>query len=287
MSHPSAVAALHGYRKVGPFFVSSPSAAPPDGSSKPQIVFLFGWMNGKMQYVNKYAKYYQERGHTVLVNLNTSKDFFFSGPSNYMAAIPLLEELGVLDGGGKCAIVHAFSNGGELQLIYSPVSYINAGTVNLMNLTSALKTAKRALKTKAIILDSTPGRGESKSAIQAFSHGMKGIKGFLFRSSLTAFFFLYGIWRYLRGDRQTPVERAAKNVVSTRSGGLQGPRLYLYSKADRLVNYQHVEAYQDITKADGDTVYAKRFEESEHVKHAAKYPNEYWGEVDKILAKCD
>ncbi|KAI8835539.1 hypothetical protein BC829DRAFT_493542 [Chytridium lagenaria] len=127
MSSSNAVAALHNYTKVGPFFVGTPTSGP----AQVQVVLIFGWMNGKMQFVNKYATYYRERGYTVLVNLSRSQDFFLSGPA-FKEAIPYLESLGILEGGKNKAIVHAFSNG---------------GTVNLRHLTETLKRFKTSLHT--------------------------------------------------------------------------------------------------------------------------------------------
>ncbi|KAJ3212231.1 hypothetical protein HDU67_003951 [Dinochytrium kinnereticum] len=253
MPSSNAVATLHGYRKAGPFYIATPS----NPTDKSQIVIIFGWLNGKMQYVKKYAKYYQERGHTVLVNLSTTKEFMFGNRAHFDEGVAVLERFGVLKGGGKAAVVHTFSNG---------------GCVNLLNMTNSLKNANKALATKAIILDSNPGRGETEAAINGFTYGMKGVGRLFARGFLRIFFFLFGVWSFLVGKRETPVERGANNVVSRQIGGLEGPRLYLYSKIDDLVNYKHVEEHQETTKAGGDLVYARLFEDSEHVKHAAKYP---------------
>ncbi|KAI8835538.1 hypothetical protein BC829DRAFT_406289 [Chytridium lagenaria] len=187
---------------------------------------IFGWMNGKMQYA---------WGLMILTVDVWLSRFFFWGPS-FNKVIPYLKGLSVLRGGENSVIVHAFSNG---------------GTVNLRHLTESLKRANTNLQTSAIILDSTPGRGEPEAAISAFTYGMKGVTGFLAKAGFRGFFFLWGLLTKVTGQRDTPVERAARNVISSKTGPLKGPRLYLYSKIDPLVNYRHVEEHVEMTRRDG------------------------------------
>ncbi|KAJ3115761.1 hypothetical protein HDU96_000094 [Phlyctochytrium bullatum] len=262
MSSSTAVAAVHGYRMVGPFYIIGETLPRPP-------VFIFGWMNGKLQYVLKYAKFYQERGHPVIVRLSNSSEFFFGGLS-LKTAVPCLQDLGVFT--NRKVIFHAFSNG---------------GTTELLKLTTHLKSRNLALTPQAIILDSCPGRGETSSALQAFTHGMTGFRKLFAVAGLRFFFFLLRAWNFLTGTKETIVERAAKNIVSRKGGPYRAPRLYLYSKTDPLVKFHHVEEYQEMTRRDGDDVMATRFEDSEHVKHAVKYPEIYWGAVEKILKRTE
>ncbi|KAI8847163.1 hypothetical protein BC829DRAFT_396971 [Chytridium lagenaria] len=251
MSTASAVAALHGYRQIGPFFIGGPTAP----------------------YVNKYAQYYRDQGHTVVVTLESGNSFFFSGPGAFKKGVPVLEELGVLKGGRNKAVVHAFSNG---------------GTINLHKLTTLLTSLKKPLQTSAIILDSTPGRSSIDSALTAFTHNTKGLTRLLFRFFLRAVFTLIKIYYTFRGIKETAIEKAARNAV-TKMGGLEGPRLFLYSRKDELVKWNHVEEYQEMGRGDGVVVVAKRFEDAEHVKLIAKVEDRkvYWDEVEKVLDQTE
>ncbi|KAJ3212232.1 hypothetical protein HDU67_003952 [Dinochytrium kinnereticum] len=269
----SASAAVMGARRVGSFFIFGPKQPLVKSTTlKPQVIMIFGWVNGQMKYVSKYAEYYQDRGHTVLLSLSTSRDFFLPEKTHLDNDVRLLDEFGVLQGGKSAAVVHAFSNG---------------GTVKLHNLTKNLHAAQQMLITKAIILDSTPGTFDKKTAIIGLTDGLTGISRRLAEAGLRITYFFDDVKTWILGKRDTPVERAARNVVSSRSGPLKGPRLYIYSKADAFIDFRDVEEYQNTTRRGGDVVHALRFEDSDHVKHAVKYPRQYWSEVDRFLSTVE
>jgi hypothetical protein len=57
------------------------------------------------------------------------------------------------------------------------------------------------------------------------------------------------------------------------------PRVYLYSKADQMVDWTEVEDHADQAASKGWSVEKVRFEKSPHVGHILEDGERYWGAV--------
>ncbi|KAI9336334.1 hypothetical protein BDR26DRAFT_1008889 [Obelidium mucronatum] len=81
------------------------------------------------------------------------------------------------------------------------------------------------------------------------------------------------------------ISRSASYAVSTKNkdGNVHGPRLFLYSDSDDLVQASEVKEYIQQAKEEGVVVEERFFVGSPHVKHAVVFKEEYWNTVDQFL----
>ncbi|KAI9345158.1 hypothetical protein DFJ73DRAFT_797033 [Zopfochytrium polystomum] len=281
-------------------------------TSAKSAVLLLGWMDGKYKNVEKYASFYLERGHPVVLGLSTWKNVFLGGGKQVAAdAAPALEAAGALDPKKGGTIVHAFSNGGVVTLD------------QILKHLPETTTPSRTLALRALILDSAPGRPTVTSAVNAMTVSIRStIARAVARAVVRAVFYAWIAVRWMCVALRIPVEplvvaEAARKVLGLPKGGGRGstrpeaaavpftkaPKLFLYSREDALVLSEHVEEYIERAKeaeaavaaAEKEQagsgvvsrVHAKRFDGSGHVRHAVDFPKEYWGAVDAFLKTVD
>lgn len=82
----------------------------------------------------------------------------------------------------------------------------------------------------------------------------------------------------------SPARGAEAGGVSVPWMSVQTPRLYVYSKADRLVPWSGVEMHGKEAQdwIGFQDVRMEKFEDSPHVAHARAYPDRYWGAVKEL-----
>ena len=64
------------------------------------------------------------------------------------------------------------------------------------------------------------------------------------------------------------------------------PQLLLYSRADDVVSHEDVEAFATARSSLGVTVVTHSWDDSAHVQHLRKYPEEYKDAVHSFLSLC-
>jgi hypothetical protein len=64
--------------------------------------------------------------------------------------------------------------------------------------------------------------------------------------------------------------------------GIHTPRLYLFSRPDKLIPWQDVAHHAETAKERGMDVRCELFEKSEHVQHTRGEPERYWSSVQEI-----
>lgn len=67
---------------------------------------------------------------------------------------------------------------------------------------------------------------------------------------------------------------------------LNGPELFLYSEADILSDYKVIAEHIDHRKSQGAHVFSKCWQDSPHVSHYLKYPEEYTEVLENFLEVC-
>ncbi|KAJ3080325.1 Transmembrane protein 53 [Quaeritorhiza haematococci] len=292
------------FERVGPFHIAKAKAplAATTAPTKPlPVAFIFGWTDGKLQHVAKYASLYRSKGMDVVLFLSTNFDFpsywttWWKLRENGGAGVKALEQLGILAHVGKDSsttkdntkdaksssahrpqhrhvLVHVLSNGGLLAL-------------------HALDTFLRTrwhpltLRTSGIILDSVP------SAVLDFNKGIAalttGIKNplilFFAQRTLYLYFASLHIWNSIILGKKDygRILDAREHLKDPKM--LQGPRLYLYSKGDRFIDWEYVARYAQEMRDVGFVVYERVWEDSPHVQHFLRYPEEYRKIVHEFL----
>ncbi|KAJ7284406.1 hypothetical protein C8J57DRAFT_1119285 [Mycena rebaudengoi] len=250
-------------------------ASPASRDSKdPTVVIIFGWMGAKLSLLHKYtATYLQLYPHATVVLIRSPPTSFLLSMKKRQAFLrpvaEVLKALGCLDDEARI-LTHTFSNGGLFQL------------VTLAGLLPPVTVDARS--PSALIIDSAPG-GDSLDKVQlAFAGPIKNILlKFLTRVLIT---FVYCIiWTFgqlLR--RQSPLRVLMTLLLNPRVLpwiDKRSPRLYIYSKADDMVDWTDVEKHASRSAEQGIDVRRLRFDDSAHAAHIRQHPEEYWAAVVK------
>lgn len=246
-----------------------------DESASLPIVIIFGWMGGEIRYVKKYADLYE--GHLVVIVTGDTSDFIraaaaagFQHVDNTLRPLmKLLTAEGCFAGSRRC-FLHAFSNGGCLRL---------------WGLQRTLYSSKaKRLDVIGICIDSAPtGSGQKKltDGVTAFT---ASIRSPFWRSVARPFvaaclIFLTFITTLLG---VTPWHVKTKDALMYDK---EAPKLFIFSKVDKLVNWQGIESVIEELKTRGHVVEKILFDDSEHVKHLIKHPSEYAEAVKRLLSR--
>ncbi|KAI3431345.1 hypothetical protein D9Q98_004403 [Chlorella vulgaris] len=64
------------------------------------------------------------------------------------------------------------------------------------------------------------------------------------------------------------------------------PQLYLYSKSDALIPYQHIELFMEQQEAHGVCVHHHRWDDTAHCEHMRKHPEQYRSLVRSFSEHC-
>ncbi|KAM6492863.1 Eukaryotic protein of unknown function (DUF829) domain containing protein [Amanita muscaria] len=259
-----------------------------EDETHPTVLLFFAWMGAKLphifKYTNRYEKLYPSATQLLIrcevINFGTPQWFH---SSSLRPAIEALEALGCItsqNGTDKSLekekpkhriLVHAFSNGGCLQL--------QTLSGKLMQYLGTNVTAS------AIIFDSCPGSGSLSSSINAVSSAINFMPlRILLIVCMYPFYFYLNVLRLVFGIPpileliRTHTNRPHFLPWLTTSS----PRLYIYSTKDDVIPWQEVESHAE----DAERVYAvvkkEKFESSMHVAHMKHDPDRYWGAIKDL-----
>jgi hypothetical protein len=243
----------------------------------PNLIILATWMGARDPHIAKYLAQYQSLYPTAPILLLRSEPRHFirprGAPLELAPAVPVLRaifpDLELTKDNTTLAatpelLIHAFSNGG-------------AGSVH--NLRRALGP-NATLPPYTLVLDSAPGTFRYRASFLAFTTGLAGPLLWLLTPFTHALCAWYWFWHVLVGRGRTgplAVVAAALNDEGARKREVR--RTYVYSDADRLVDWRDVEGHAGDAEQKGFGVRRERFEGSEHVAHARRDAGRYWGVV--------
>jgi len=143
--------------------------------------------------------------------------------------------------------------------------------------------------TSAIIFDSCPGEGTLEVAKKLLADPLPA------PAAAVVKFALFLVWML------GPLSRSIENGVpkswtemrkALNSGQLlpwvtaQTPRLYIYSETDHFIPAKEIEDHAADARAAGLDAWLLKFDESVHVSHARKDPQQYWGAVENVWKKA-
>ncbi|KAF1994168.1 DUF829-domain-containing protein [Amniculicola lignicola CBS 123094] len=256
---------LFDFEKIGHnSFVFTPSLY----TFKQPLVLIFSWNAGAAKHIAKYTVSYQKLFPTariVLVRCNTP-DMFRSGAQYRKLLSPALDLVKEHVAQRGEILVHHFSNGGGNQVIEFAKAYkASTGTV---------------LPMRAQIIDSGPGKGEWMRSYAAIILSLPRtllwrILGPIFVHLLLTTIFIFD--KVTRRENKAIV--MAKELNNAGLFDRRAPRVYLYSKADKMVGHDEVEEHADLAASHGWDVAKVKFEKSPHAGHVREDPDRYWGKV--------
>lgn len=247
----------------GPFSIHKRPQTVLIPTGQPTLAILFGWTNGSLEHVKKYVQFYHERNLDVIIQLATGWDFLYDRSCRQSLrkyAKDLFHEYKVLGSlSEQRCVFHIFSNGG-------------ANSVRM--LTEVLGETGSKLNVVGIVLDSNPGGfDDPNNGVIALSAAIQNPVWKLMARIILGFIMWIGYFFRTILGLKSPLHNASDMLCSQMV--YPCPRLYLYSKEDNLIPWKDVEAHSERAKKNQLVVHTKRWEDSEHVQHFRKYPQEY------------
>jgi hypothetical protein len=140
--------------------------------------------------------------------------------------------------------------------------------------------------TSALILDSCPAAGTLKSIKVLFDTLIRNpvIRYIVLTFIYTGQFIALGL-SLLFGNRILLMENIQTDMCNPHVlpwMGLHTPRLYIFSRKDKLIPWQGVIHHAETAKERGMNVRCELYEESGHVGHRRAEPERYWSSVQEV-----
>ncbi|KDQ24888.1 hypothetical protein PLEOSDRAFT_161078 [Pleurotus ostreatus PC15] len=267
-----------------------------EGGEDPNVIIVCGWLGANLAHIEKYTKVYRERyPNATIFLLRSYHNFFWSSErtiaSKIMPLVACLNTLGCIK----------FTNGRPSTLIDPPLpvtlsplstprillhSFSNGGSLNVVALAKLLSvmgcTPVRHIS--AMIIDSSPG-GNFTTTKRAFSGFVKNP---ILKCLALVFIHIFYFSLYVRGKllgHRSPFQVITDNLVKPNIlpwMDARTPRLYVFSKTDELVPWEHVDATAKLSAKAGLDTRVEMYEDSPHVAHARTDPARYWGAIRRM-----
>ncbi|OCK87083.1 uncharacterized protein K441DRAFT_489475, partial [Cenococcum geophilum 1.58] len=246
----------------------------------PNLIILCTWVNAAPRHIAKYTAAYSSlypSAAQLLITTSLADMSYRRNPTQRSRLAPAVRTIAAtssstpspspsLPNPNPRILLHIFSHGG-------------AHTVCQLATAFRAQTS-RPLPIGVMILDSTPGHGTYKRSLDAIVLSMP--KSALIRVLGTplAHAYLSTVWLM---DRllgvENVVQRLRLGLSDKRLFAEEAPRLYAYSKADRMVWWEDVEEHAKAAEDAEWEVERVRFEESPHAGHILEDGERYWGAV--------
>ncbi|KAJ7300725.1 hypothetical protein DFH08DRAFT_907998 [Mycena albidolilacea] len=247
-------------------------------SESPSLILLFGYMDARPAHLQKYVDgLHTEFPTATLVLIKSFSNFFWSTndslESVLMPVVDVLKSHATLNDSG--ILVHILSNGGGFNYM----------TFHRLLEKLAIQGSLKATPS-ALILDSTPGDGGLDSSIR-FAAPSSPIFRLL---AIPPISLLYGIFYAINTIRgNTPIFDQLRatlfspdvlpTILDSKGGVKATPRMYVYSKVDKIADPAKIKAHIEEAERKGFDVRVEIYETTSHVGHARKDPERYWGAV--------
>jgi hypothetical protein len=170
-------------------------------------------------------------------------------------------------------ILHAFSHGG--------------GTI-ANHITAFLKERVSAQKVifNKVILDCLPGIPTIEGAVRAVSFSLprNPILRFLGQCMFRIWLTTYSFFVYFLRRREDKVNRLRRRLNDPQRFDVNAPRLYLYSKADELVEHWAVAEHAEDARKKGYRVREEVSVNAAHCGIVRDEPERYWKAVQEHIA---
>ncbi|KAF2705288.1 hypothetical protein K504DRAFT_460544 [Pleomassaria siparia CBS 279.74] len=164
--------------------------------------------------------------------------------------------------------MHAFSEGGSNKAVELAEAYYS--------------TTGTRLPCSALCLDSTLGHPRYLRLCNALQRSLPPSPILRSAGIVLGGACLGGIWTLyacIIGFSRNVVSQTRARIVDPQIWDLSAPRCYLYSEADKLIDFRDIQEHVRGALLQGTPLMDICFEGSDHCKHAAQDPDRYWRAV--------
>ena len=274
------------------------------------LALILGWLGSEIQSLKRYVQLYRDRGHRVLV---------YSAMNNQFVAAEdvLLEKVqplaGLLDS-FECLIpgepVTAKETGKallakEMAAALAPMSAVrkagkaktvtvhlfsNGGAHSLYLLLKSLTLQRKRLLLHSLVIDSAPGTPSVSTGVRAMTLHMdkSSTRYYVTWLLLTVGTHVSRMLDVALGRLSLSDKYHAAVLSKSADDGEHdaAPRLFLYSRADDLVDYRDVERAVEDARKHGVPVKAHSWPDSAHVQHMKQHSKEYTALIEGNLGSA-
>lgn len=139
-------------------------------------------------------------------------------------------------------------------------------------------------------MDSAPGKARIRNGARAYLSTVKvnPVLKFLMIVGMMAYLAISGAFSYIMGTIFPKYKRSNKYFLyeTMVEDPTHWPMLFLYSKSDNMIMYYDVEEFIERRKKLGVHVDSVCWEDSDHVSHLRKHPEEYIEACERFLQFC-
>lgn len=261
----------------------------PPNTSPTTVVLLCAWMDAPARAIAKYTHEYVRlfpSGCSILLLTCTCADFTvrplavqrrrLAPALAFVLGLSARDTLATPAPTDAKLHVHIFSNGGAHQFLLLARLYRDHAS-NPAALPMPVYTA--------MVLDSCPGSPEAWTAARGLASTFgRGAQAWWYRWLMVTGIYATAavtglLWLVLGRENQIARLWRALNDHSLVSPHVA--RTYLYSTADRVVDYEDVEFHAVLARGEGYAVTFERFDGTPHVAHVRGDPARYWDIVSR------
>lgn len=243
----------------------------PLGSASPDLIIIAGWMDASPRNLAKYTAGYEKLyppARILAITTTTFDAAFLTHFSNLYRVKAVTDIISALPPGAKL-LVHCFSVGGAWTTCLVAKTY--------------REQMGRPLPVTAMVLDSTPGRARYGTTIRSFSVALPKniilnmIGGLVIR-------FMYGVYifSYWVSGKLDLISQVREDLNNKELFDAEAPRIYIYSEADVMVQWEFVEEHMEEAKSLGYTIEGDKFIESPHCGHLLVDFERYWARITEL-----
>lgn len=258
------------------------------------VVIMYGWVGAADKHVKIYANLYSEQSCAVIYGTASYRAGLLKIKSSLSSVVLESTKLAsnlIKESDGKGVesaktpvVLHYFCNGGafiaeRFHLMVKEARDAKAG-ISMGNNEDLLFTHERLSQRGFEVIDSAPASMEFSTGFRAIDAAITNIFPRFLAKFVFAFWFIvfYPI-SILRGTN--PVDVDFWNNMTELD--LCSRQAFIYSKKDRISDYNKIDNLIAQRRKRGIEVVAQRFEESDHVMHLRKYPEQYKDVISKVL----
>jgi len=259
------------------------------------VVLILGWWGSEMRHLSKYADLYHGMDCITVQVIASSRAIFTHDNKSLddcamMAASHVAKLL--LAYADHCShlpvIIHCFSNGGSfvlerLETLMEQARVAHKSGDDRLSSRRQKDLLLFAERLVGEIFDSAPGYPSAETAIRAISGVFRN--NFIRMLMLTLFGIYYVMSRLFHNILLRGPDLGDQFWNHMRESRICLQQAYIYSKADTVIDKEHLDELIEHRKTIGCDVTVLCFTDSIHVQHMRKHPAAYKKLIDDCLEK--
>ena len=234
------------------------------------VVAILGFNDSKIRHLKKYSEIFESRGwSTVCLPTKSYSTIFRTDTKVKTISFYTIDLIKDLTKNGNPVFLYSLSQGGCAVYFHIAEALTTHGHQYF-----------NAFKIAGSIFDSCPVTPTLESIPRGQISVTEEIKNPVLKA-LTWYAFGMAVPFVLK---QPIMKRFVQDLGEM---PLKNPELFLYSKVDKLALYQDIEKHIDNRKSQGENqIFSKCWEDSPHVSHYMKYPEQYIELLDMFIEVC-